>query len=148
MDIKNTTAPCICWHYHVSEKFLKIGENFPRLQARTWLSRALSSSFTIMVMSLRSTFLAQHVYAYTLHEPMFCADHTASIFQPYRYFIIVSRPNFAREPQSAKAGFYIPSGSRVGLPDLPYFTEHHVFQTLFLACRGEAARKNKSPVFC
>ena len=56
-----------------------------------------------MVMSLWRTLLAQRVYAYTLHEPMFCADHTASIFQLYRYFITVS--NFAREPQSAKAGF-------------------------------------------
>ena len=145
MDIKNTTAPCICWHYPVSEKFLKIGENFARLQARTWLSRALSSSFTIMVMSLWSgpLFLAQHVYAYTLHEPMFCADHTASIFQPYRYLIIVSRPNFAREPQSAKAGFYIPSGSRVGLPDLPYFTGHHVFQTLSSVSRGGGSHREE-----
>ena len=48
-------------------------------------------------------FFGQHVYAYTLHEPMFCADNTASIFQPYRYFIIVG--NFAREPQSAKTGY-------------------------------------------
>ena len=99
-----------------------------------------------MVMSLWPTFLAQHVYAYRLHEPFFCADHMASIFQPYRYFIIVS--NFACEPQSAKAGFYIPSGSRVGLPDLPYFTGHHVFQTLSPASRAEATGKNISPVFC
>jgi len=104
MDIKNTSAPCICCYTTLSVKnFLKIGDYFARLQARTWLSRALSSSFTIMVMSLWPTFLAQRVCTYTLHEPMFCADHTASIFLPYRYFITVS--NFAREPQSAKAGF-------------------------------------------
>ena len=37
---------------------------------------------------------------------------------------------------------------QVGLPDLPYVTGDPVFQTLSPASRGEAAGKNKSPVFC
>jgi len=37
----------------------------------------------------------------------------------------------------------------IGLPDLPYFTGDPVFQTRSPASRGgEAAGKNKSPVFC
>jgi len=37
---------------------------------------------------------------------------------------------------------------QLGLPDLPYFTGDPVFQTLSPASRGEAAGKNKFPVFC
>ena len=69
MDIKNTTAPCICGHYPVSDKLLKISENFARLQARTWLSCALSSSFTIMVMSLWPTFWRNmYMHTHYMHQ--------------------------------------------------------------------------------
>jgi len=43
---------------------------------------------------------------------------------------------------------YKSEGVIVGLPDLPYFTGDPVFQTRSPASRGEAAGKNKSPVFC
>ena len=50
-------------------------------------------------------------------------------------------PGSAPEPNARQS-------SRVELPDLLYFTGDPVFQTLSPASRGEAAGKNKSPVFC
>jgi len=45
--------------------------------------------------------------------------------------------------------YLVLDGVGLGLPDLPYFTGDPVFQTLSSASRGgEAAGKNKSPVFC
>ena len=43
--------------------------------------------------------------------------------------------------------FSVPLLLHIGLPDLPYFTGDPVFQTLSPASRGEAAGKNKCPVF-
>ena len=58
MDIKNTTAPCLCCYTSLSvKKFLKS----VKISLGYKQDRALSSSFTIMVMSLwRNMYMNTH----------------------------------------------------------------------------------------